>query len=637
MAERTLTPVISSMARYLSTSDVRVTYYNPEFNERRTIPFTRAGIRDNFSSAGISLPMAYRQLHEIQLMQFAGLLPTGSEIDLSDVSTIKPGRLIATVGGQGGDEGKGKIADALVEQSNMVVRATGGNNARYTFVVNGEEYQLRHLPLGIVDPSKMCVIAPGTFNDPAELIWEIYSLQSRGIEISRDNLRISRQAQAVFPIHRLRGRVEEAHNTRSGKKIASTSKGTGPGASAAAGKRGITFDALLEEYYMHGANPELRLFLESLTTSEAGAIAGTRVLGQEIDSATLNTIKERTYGEELVKLLSVLLIHHDFKKTPKQEAEINALIEESNSEPARKGFDGVWGNIAAKASPLVHQITGRNITMDQMFFDVETNAYLSRINMDILVDYMEANVPRLITSALDDGETVLLQGVQGTLISRTAGVYPYTAGADSVIASLLVGSCMGYPISESYGVIKAYQTLSGGGMMPFPTEILPGGDLSTDQLNTIRKLGGEFGVTIGGRRIGWMDIPMLKYSAMVNGLTSWGLTHLDAFMGIEEIKLCVDYEYEREGKTVSLGIDKYNPNPRFLERVNPVYITTPGWKEDISGARRFEDLPLNAQLYLKKVAELTGVPISITSIGAAREQTIFQMIFPSGNIGQPWQ
>ena len=577
-------------------------------------------------------------LLEIQRKAALGLdgIRQGSVLDITaDFPHLRPGGFIISVGAQGGDEGKGKIADYLCQQSDIVVRSCGGNNARYTFGFEGREYQLRHIPLGIVDPSKTCVIGPGMYVDPGELIGEMWGLREGGITVSPQNFMISSQARAVLPIFRLMSRVEDAAKLKMGTKISTTSKGTGPAAAADAAKRGLPlWDFMGTD--TESPSRRMRMLFDSTRASFNGI---------RLDETLMIGLATRTYAEELIKLLTVFYAMPDFGitgyNTIPHEGFI-PLIDQSITPDALRGDEETWDELMSVAETMAKSFLPPTISghmnRDNIFYSPALNLNLFSLYTSVLSSYMHPNsdndftIPQFIDSALFSGKIVYLQGVQGTLISRTQGVYPYTAGPNSVAPNLLEGLCLGTQnVLSVVGVIKAYQTLSGGGQMPFPTEIhADQGEISAEDMHHIREIGGEFGVTIGGRRLGWIDIPVLKYTARTNGLTSWGMTHLDGLTGLKSIKICVGYRLE-DGSM--MDPDGYSPNPDFLRNVTPVYISLPGWNEDITGARKIEDLPVNAQNYLKKVAELSGTPITVIGVGPSREETIQQRVSPNGQIG----
>ena len=221
-----------------------------------------------------------------------------------------------------------------------------------------------------------------------------------------------------------------------------------------------------------------------------------------------------------------------------------------------------------------------------------------------------ADTALLLHQALSDGKTVLLEGGQATMLDVDHGTYPFVTSSNPTTGGACAGS--GIPptrITRAIGVLKAYTTRVGAG--PFPTE-LPGA--SGDRL---RDAGGEFGTTTGRpRRCGWFDAVIARYATRINGLTNFFLTKLDVLSGIESIPVCVAY---RVGETV---FDEMPMSQSDFHHAVPVYEELPGWSDDISGVTDFDDLPKNAQAYVKALEDLSGAPISAIGVGPGRAQTL---------------
>jgi adenylosuccinate synthase len=227
-----------------------------------------------------------------------------------------------------------------------------------------------------------------------------------------------------------------------------------------------------------------------------------------------------------------------------------------------------------------------------------------------------SNTIVLINDALDAGKNVLFEGAQGTLLDVDHGTYPYVTSSNTCAGGVCTGAGIGPgKIKNVIGVTKAYTTRVGEG--PFPTE------LNGKEGEALRTAGCEFGTTTGRpRRCGWLDIMVLKYAKMVNGLTSFAVTKLDVLSGLEKIKVCVAYEVD--GKR----IEHFPSSIETLENAKPVYVEMPGWKrwnedegEEIV-KRGLDGLPENARKYLEFIEKQSGVPISIVSIGSGRDETI---------------
>jgi adenylosuccinate synthase len=221
-----------------------------------------------------------------------------------------------------------------------------------------------------------------------------------------------------------------------------------------------------------------------------------------------------------------------------------------------------------------------------------------------------ADTRLLLNQALEAGETILLEGSQGTLLDVDHGTYPFVTSSNPTAGGAAVGSGIGPSrIDRVIGILKAYTTRVGSG--PFPTELF---DESGEYL---RKVGGEVGVTTGRpRRCGWFDAVIGRYAQRVNGITDFFLTKLDVLSSLQTVPVCVAYEVD--GKRV----DDMPMTQTDIHHAVPVYEELPGWFEDISGIREFADLPANAQAYVHRIEELTGAPVSAIGVGPGRDQTI---------------
>jgi adenylosuccinate synthase len=210
------------------------------------------------------------------------------------------------------------------------------------------------------------------------------------------------------------------------------------------------------------------------------------------------------------------------------------------------------------------------------------------------------------------GKSVLFEGAQGTLLDLDLGTYPYVTSSHPIAGGASVGTGIGpTQIGQVIGVTKSYTTRVGAGA--FPTELLDAtGDL-------IRERGREYGTTTGrARRTGWLDGVALHYSVLVNGLTSVALMHLDVFSGFDEVKICTHYQFDGR------QIDDFLSDQDRLGRCTPVYKTIPGWKEDVSNAKSYDELPEATKRFIDEVEKVGGAPISILSVGKRRDQTIFR-------------
>jgi len=424
--------------------------------------------------------------------------------------------VIVVVGGQWGDEGKGRIVDLLAQKAHVVARYSAGANAGHTVVNEAGEFALHLVPAGIFYPDKVCVIGNGVVVDPTGLLNEIEGLESRGISV-KGRLFLSDRAQVLMPWHPLIDRLDE--ELRGDGAIGTTGRGVGPAFVDKVGRAGVRVADLLD-------------------------------------------------SESLLQLLSFLV--------PYKNAVLTKLY----------GAD-------ALSLESVH---------------AEYTDYGER-----LAPYV-ADTAALVQEAMARGDTVLLEGAQGSLLDLDAGTYEYVTS--SVPSSLAGGAAVGIGIGPTkidsvLGVYKAYNTRVGNG--PMPTELL-------DETGTLLREGGprpEYGATTGRpRRCGWFDAVAARYTARINGVTAIALTRLDVLDRLPAIKVCTAYSLD--GATT----DSLPASGAVLARARPVYEELPGWQEDTSGARRFEDLPANARAYIRRIEQLLDAPVHLVSVGPEREQAI---------------
>jgi adenylosuccinate synthase len=216
----------------------------------------------------------------------------------------------------------------------------------------------------------------------------------------------------------------------------------------------------------------------------------------------------------------------------------------------------------------------------------------------------------LLLSAIESGKRLLFEGAQGALLDVDHGTYPFVTSSNS--SGVGISSGAGVPmkhIQRIIGVVKAYSTRVGGG--PFPTE------LDNELGQYLRDRGNEYGtVTRRPRRCGWLDMVALRYTARLSGVDAIAVMLLDVLSGLTEINICTAYELDGH------EITRFPSHVDDVRRVKPVYETLPGWPEEVTGCRKFDELPANAKSYLRRVSELVGRPIEMVSVGPEREQTI---------------
>ncbi len=220
------------------------------------------------------------------------------------------------------------------------------------------------------------------------------------------------------------------------------------------------------------------------------------------------------------------------------------------------------------------------------------------------------NISVAINAAIKDNQQVIFEGAQGTHLDIDHGTYPFVTSSNTLAGSACCGSGVGpKQITDVIGIVKAYTTRVGQG--PFPSELFD------DIGDKIQKKGAEFGATTGRRRrCGWLDGIILKNAVRLNGLSGLAITKLDVLDGLDTIKICTGYAYQGE------ILEEFPASLKVLGECTPVYESLPGWPENITGTRKFEDLPANVKSYLNRIETLTQTPVSIISVGPDRDQTI---------------
>ena len=242
------------------------------------------------------------------------------------------------------------------------------------------------------------------------------------------------------------------------------------------------------------------------------------------------------------------------------------------------------------------------------------------VDVDAVVDELLAYADRLrplvadttllLNQALDSGDTVLFEGAQATMLDVDHGTYPFVTSSNPVSGGVCVGAGVGPTrIDRIIGVIKAYTTRVGSG--PFPTELFD------DDGEKLWRIGGEVGVSTGrDRRCGWYDAVVARYASRVNGLTELFMTKLDVLSSWERVPVCVAYDVG------GVRHDEMPMTQTEFHRATPIYEYLDGWGEDISACRAFEDLPKNAQRYVRELEGMSGVPFWAVGVGPGRDQTV---------------
>ncbi|HNY52870.1 MAG TPA: adenylosuccinate synthase [Bacteroidales bacterium] len=414
------------------------------------------------------------------------------------------------LGLQWGDEGKGKIVDALSPDYDIIARFQGGPNAGHSLEFNNIKHILHLIPSGIFHPDKINIIGNGVVLDPAVFRQEIDNL---GIPLEEltGRLVISSRANLILPTHRM---LDAAYEQKKGHlKIGSTLKGIGPTYTDKTSRNGLRAgDIMLKDF---------------------------RQMYEGLRSGHLELLRQLEYESDISK------------------------------------YEKDW------------------------FAGIE-----------LLKKFRVENTEYLINDMLSAGRKVLAEGAQGMMLDLDFGSYPYVTSSNTISA----GACTGLGVSpktidEIFGIFKAYCTRVGSG--PFPTE------LNDETGELLRKKGSEFGATTGRpRRCGWLDLPALKYAIMINGVTRLFMMKSDILSGFSTIKVCSSYRVNGQ------DVDQrpYDNNAA----IEPVYTELPGWQEDITGIRKYDELPLNLRNYVEFIEKQTGIPITIVSVGPDRNSTIFR-------------
>jgi len=424
------------------------------------------------------------------------------------------GKAEVILGMQWGDEGKGRVVDAIMSKCDVVVRYQGGANAGHTVIVEGKKYVFHILPSGMLYSGKVCVVGNGVVVDPYRLFEELGELASQGMDRAR--LVVSGSAHVVMPYHKALDQLEERARSKD-KRIGTTGQGIGPCYVDKFNRTGIRVYDLM--------HPEM--------------------LREKLD---------------YILGLKNQIITGIYNETP-------------------MSFDTVYEKVMSWSERL--------------------SVYLG-------------DSSSVIAKALNEGKSVLFEGAQGTMLDIDHGTYPYVTSSNPTCGGVLTGTGAGpKSIDRIIGVAKAYCTRVGEG--PFPSED------QGEHGNYLRERGHEYGATTGRpRRCGWLDLVALRYAARINGTTHLALTKLDVLSGLEEIKVCVAYEYE--GKK----LEDYPADTWMLSQVKPVYRTFKGFSKDTSKAKSMEDLPQAARDYVQFIEDQTGLPVMMLGVGPDRKETIFK-------------
>ncbi len=355
-----------------------------------------------------------------------------------------------------------------------------------------------------------------------------------------------------------------------------------------------------------------------------GVVVDPKVLFSEID-----TLKSRNYLQDdnqlRVSTQAHIILPYHIALDCVREEKLGSRKIGTTSRGIGPCYEDKVARTGIRACDLVHPATFSGKLRENLevknfllkhYYGAEEIDFQS--TLDEYLSYGERIRPYLIDTSLflneeiKRGAKVLFEGAQGTHLDIDHGTYPFVTSSNTTAGGLCTGSGVApTKISGVIGVAKAYITRVGSG--PFPTELFD------EEGQTIRDGGSEYGSTTGRpRRCGWFDVPVIRYAHRLNALNGLAITKLDVLSGLPRVKVCVTYEIggtRREDVPLTLS---------EFEEARPVYEEMEGWKENLSDAREFGDLPKAAQKYVRRVEELTGVEIMMISVGAERNQTIIR-------------
>lgn len=410
------------------------------------------------------------------------------------------------LGLQWGDEGKGKLVDAIAPNYEVIARFQGGANAGHTLVIHGKKYVLHLLPSGIFHLNCKNLIGNGVVLDPVILHYEIQNLLVHDVQLTQ-RLFISKKASLILPTHKFLDKVQE--DSKKEKKIGSTLKGISP-----------------------------------------------------------------AYQDKIARLTLKVgdILKPDF----------NSKYQEIK-------------NYHLKLCKIFSSDYSYDSTFEKDFWNsIEFLRTLNLVDSEIWINEI-----------LQKGGKALAEGAQGSMLDIDFGSYPFVTSSNTTVGGVCTG--LGVPpsaVKDVLGVFKAYCTRVGSG--PFPTEEAS----SIGEL--IREKGKEFGATTGRpRRVGWLDIPALRYACMINGVTRLAMMKSDVLSCIDKIKVCTHYNTPQS--KVPLSTD--------FENISPVYEEFEGWYEyDFSN----RELPNTLNSYIQFIENQLNIPIKVVSIGPDRDQTLYR-------------
>src|SRR6266508_482141 len=417
--------------------------------------------------------------------------------------------VIAVIGSQWGDEGKGKVVDYLSEQADYVARFNGGNNASHTVINKFGTFKIHLVPSGIFAQNTVGLIGGGVVIDPAVLLEEIDMLNKAGVGVE-GRLWISPRSHLIMPYHKI-------------------------------------LDGLYEE------------------AKGAGATGTTR----------------RGIGPVFADKVSYNGIRWTDFRSDAFESRLKVQLELKNK--------------------IIIALGGEAIHFDEV-------CAMYRSYYEKLKPYIRELFP-IVQEGLKTNKNFLLEQAMGTFLDTDWGTYPFVTASTTIPSAASAG--LGIPpryITNVVGVTKAYTTRVGAG--PLPTEIH---DVESEAYRKFAETAATTGRT---RRVGWLDLEIVRTAVQLSGVTELCLTKLDVLSGLDEIQVCTGYKLN--GQSVRYAdLDAYG-----LDEVEIEYKKVKGWQEAIRQARSFEELPASAQSYVKMIEEAAEVPVKWIGVGPEREATI---------------
>ena len=419
------------------------------------------------------------------------------------------------IGGQWGDEGKGKVVDLLSSGFAAVVRYNGGNNAGHTVRFADRKFALHLVPSGIIHDGVICYLASGMVVEPTGLVAEMDTLIREGVDVD-GRIVLSPRATLILPTHRALDGAREG--TLGAGKIGTTGRGIGPAYQDRAQRRGLRAHVLAEPHRLR----ERALDLMTAHNRELEILFNAETVDLDTAMAELETAAERL-------------------------------------------------------APLIGE------------------------------------VGPALRSHRTAREAVLFEGAQGVMLDLAWGTYPFVTSS-SCLPGFAAASCGIGPklLGPVIGVMKAYATRVGSG--PFPSEL----DDATGE--RMRERGVEFGTTTGRpRRCGWFDAVAARYAVELAGIDAVAVTKLDILDGFESVKVVTSYRLP-DGST----LDTFPADSETALALEPVLEELPGWSSPVEGVIREENLPAEAEAYIRFLEDKIGAPAVIVSTGPRREETLIR-------------